>query len=184
MFIASLFTFQFLFYSINLILLIFYFLLLNDDSLTGSLIKATDEIHAFLLSRHGIYFQLLLLMHFDSAQICLKLSYLVFKAVLKLFQIYAEIQVNHVCSSLFESLKMNIYLPKVLYLYHIMITIHLIEFQGLGIILSNLLATLSMHFQNRMPLQHLNLNYESALHILKYDLNILVLAYAYLDQVW
>ena len=122
-------------------------------------------------------------MHFDSARICLRLSYLVFEVALKLFQIYAEIQVSHACSSLFESLKRNIYLPKVLYLYHIMITIHLIEFQGLGIILSNLLATLSMHFQNRMPLQHLNLNYESALHILKYDLNILILVYAYLDQV-
>ena len=149
----------------------------------GFLIKVINEIHAFLLSKHGIYFQLLSLMHFDSARICLRLSYLVFEVALKLFQIYAEIQVSHACSSLFESLKRNIYLPKVLYLYHIMITIHLIEFQGLSIALSNLWAALFMRFRNKKLHQHLNLNYESALHILKYDLNILILVYAYLDQV-
>lgn len=102
------------------------------------LIIVINEIHAFLLFEHGTYFQLLLLMHFDSAQICLKLSYLAFEAALKLFQIYAEIQVSHACSFPFESLKMNIYLPKVLCLYHIMITIHLIKFQSLSIIPLNL----------------------------------------------
>jgi len=102
------------------------------------LIIIINEIHAFLLFEHGTYFQLLLLMHFDSAQICLKLSYLAFEAALKLFQIYAEIQVSHACSFPFVSLKMNIYLPKVLCLYHIMITIHLIKFQGLSIIPLNL----------------------------------------------
>jgi hypothetical protein len=151
--------------------------------LTGFLIKVINEIHAFLLSKHGIYSQLLLLMHFDSARIYLRLNYLAFGAAPMLFQIYAEIQVSHACSFLFESLKMNIYLPKGLCLYHIMITIHLIGFQGLSIILSNLWATLFMHFRNKKLHQRLNLNYESALHIPKYDLNILILTYAYLDRV-
>jgi hypothetical protein len=137
LFAASLFTFLFLSCLIDFILLASCFLLLNDDSLIRFLAAVVDGIHAFLLFVHGIYFQLLLLMHFNSAQICLKLSYRAFGAALMLFQIYAEILVSHACSFPFESLKMNIYLPKVLYLYHIMITIRLIKFQDLSIILSN-----------------------------------------------
>lgn len=123
-------------------------------------------------------------MHFDSARICLKLNYLAFGAALKLFQIYAEIQVSLAYSSLFESLKMNIYLPIEPCLYHIMITIHLIKFQGLNIVLWNLWAALFMHFQNKKLPQHSNPNYESALHIPKYDLNILILAFFCLNQAW
>ena len=148
------------------------------------LIKAIDGIHAFLLFKHGIYFQLPLLKHFDSARICLELSYLAFEAAPKLFQIYVEIQASRACSSLSESLKMNIYLPRAPCLYRIMTAVHLIEFQGLNITLSSWSIAQFKHYRNKKLHQHLNLNYESKPHIPKYAQNILILVYAYLNQVW